>query len=122
MNIELTVEYVFFVFVVLLVTSVLVKGLRSLATAIQTNHLASLLGEPGDNGPVKNSFSRVAGSIGAFGLAAIFIGVGYWALYTLFFGEANELENMKDLGIYFLSGSALFAPYAFNQLKSIFKG
>jgi hypothetical protein len=33
----------------------------------------------------------------------------------------GPLEKLKDVGWYFLSGSALFFPYAFNQLSKIFK-
>lgn len=64
------------------------------------------------------SFSRLAGAIGSMGLSSLFIGVGYWVIYTLFSG--GNLDELKGLGKYFLAGSALFVPYAFNQLKTIF--
>jgi hypothetical protein len=65
------------------------------------------------------SFSRVAGALGAVGIAATFVGIGYWALHELYFGD--NLGKISDLSTYFLAGSALFIPYAFNSLSSIFK-
>jgi hypothetical protein len=47
------------------------------------------------------------------------LGVGYYMLWSLFTQQSVDLSS---IGTYFLSGSALFAPYAFNQLSSIFKG
>jgi hypothetical protein len=41
-------------------------------------------------------------------------------LYSLFFAPA-DLAAVKDVRWYFLAGSALFFPYAFNKLSSIFK-
>lgn len=111
-----------FVFVFLLMTSVLMNGLRSLYKMLGSDDMRGMLTEMGatDDAP-KNSFSRTAGAVGAFGLASVFIGIGYWIVYILFLGDIAQLKDLKDLGIYFLSGSALFAPYAFNQMKTIFK-
>lgn len=69
--------------------------------------------------PPKPSFSRLSGAVGSMGLAAIFIAIGYWVIYALFNGK--NLSDLDGLGIYFLSGSAIFAPYAFNQLGKVFK-
>ena len=68
----------------------------------------------------KGSFSRTAGAIGAVGMAAVSIELGYWVLYALFF-DPQQLDKLKDTGLYFLAGSALFFPYAVNQLSKIFK-
>lgn len=68
---------------------------------------------------VSPSFSRLTGAVGTMGLAAIFIGVGYWVIYAVF--NNLSLIVLQDLGVYFLSGSALFAPYAFNKLAGVFK-
>ncbi len=65
------------------------------------------------------SFSRVAGAVGTIAIAATFVGLGYWIVYSLFFKQ--PLEDLAETGVYFLAGAALFAPYAFNQLSSIFK-
>lgn len=65
------------------------------------------------------SFSRVAGAFGALALAMAVIGISYWLIYALFYEK--ELSVLQQAGWFFLSGSALFAPYAFNQLSSVFK-
>jgi len=69
--------------------------------------------------PEKGSFSRTAGIIGAIGMASVTIGIGYWVIYGLFFDTAS-LDSIKSVGWYYLAGSALFFPYAFNQIASIF--
>lgn len=66
------------------------------------------------------SFSRVAGAMGAIGIAATFVGISYWILHTLFFDISN-LTNLQGLDTYFLAGSAMFLPYAFNQVAATFK-
>jgi len=74
---------------------------------------------PADSGKPVGSFSRVAGAIGSTVLAALFAGISYWALHTLFMG--GDLTRLQDLSTFFLVGSALFAPYAFNQIRGIFQ-
>jgi hypothetical protein len=74
----------------------------------------------GGTAPTEPSFSRVAGAIGALGIAAAFVGIGYWILHALFFVK-SDLANIDGLRTYFLAGAAMFLPYAFNQLASIFK-
>jgi len=68
----------------------------------------------------KASFSRMAGAIGTLALAATLVGVGIWCIYSLYLKPAN-LQQLEHLGTFFLSGAALFAPYAVNQLTKIFK-
>lgn len=70
---------------------------------------------------VQTSFSRVAGLIGAIALAALFASGGYWVFFKLFFGQLND-SAIKDFAMYLASGAALFAPYAVNQIASIFRG
>jgi hypothetical protein len=77
-------------------------------------------GQPQPPRSDQGSFSRLAGSIGAIGIAATFVGISYWVLHTLFFDIGN-LTKIEGLATYFLAGSAMFLPYAFNQLSSIFK-
>ena len=72
--------------------------------------------KPGNVG----SFSRISGAFGAMALAMAVTGISYWLVFALFYDPGN-LKNLKDAGWFFLAGSALFAPYAFNQLASIFK-
>ena len=107
-------------------TLVLIWGLRMLKSSFKVEGtLLKLLSEdephpknPKDNSP-KPSFSRLAGAVGSMGLAAVFIGIGYWVIFALFTGE--DITRLDGLGPYFLSGSALFAPYAFNKLARVFK-
>lgn len=73
-------------------------------------------GAPASEAP---SFSRVAGSLGAVGLAATFVGIGYWALHALYFD--GDLTRISGLSTYFVAGSALFIPYGFNMLSSVFR-
>ena len=89
-------------------------------TVLQKALSEKLSPDPGGTAPAEPSFSRVAGAIGALGIAAAFVGIGYWVLHALFFVEA-DIANIDGLRTYFLAGAAMFLPYAFNQLASIFK-
>lgn len=64
------------------------------------------------------SYSRVGAAVGTFVLATMVLGMGYYMLWSLF---TRHTVDLSSVGTYFLSASALFAPYAFNQLSSIFK-
>jgi hypothetical protein len=110
-----------------IMTLILLWGLRIVSKALEKGDqgkplLQSVLAEEPDpqDPDTKGSFSRTAGAFGAMGLAMTTIGMGYWVLFALFF-KAGDLSHLKDTWPYFLSGSALFAPYAFNQLSRIFK-
>lgn len=68
------------------------------------------------------SYSRVTGALGAVVLTSFF-----WAVGNILLANALEMADvrkltdlMNSLSRYFLIGSALFLPYAFNQLKSLF--
>lgn len=66
------------------------------------------------------SFSRVAGFLGITILASLF-----WTLSNVVIGysvlnPAQIAVVLGGSGKIFLIGAALFLPYAFNQLKSIF--
>lgn len=74
------------------------------------------IGQKADDVP---STSRLGAAVGTLVLAIMALGVGYYMLWSLFTQQGVDLSS---IGTYFLSGSALFAPYAFNQLSSIFKG
>ena len=65
-------------------------------------------------------FSRTAGAIGAGGLAAIFVTLGYWIIYALHF-DPEAIYHLNGLSNYFLLGAALFAPYAIDKVRDIFK-
>lgn len=93
-------------------------GRTFLQQSLSEKIVASEAGRDGAPDEV-GSFSRVAGAFGAIALAAAMIRVSYWLVYALFYKE--DLTVLKNAGWFFLSGSSLFAPYAFNQLSSIFK-
>ena len=93
---------------------------RSLLMEALSEKTVSKVGDEPTATPGKvGSFSRTAGAFGAMALAAAVIGVSYWLVYALFYTQ--PLTVLKDASWFFLSGSALFAPYAFNQLSSVFK-
>lgn len=77
----------------------------------------------GQAGSDNTSYSRLAGMVGAIVLAAFFWALGDVILFKLFApdGTTQITAMMAGLSTYFLSGTALFAPYAFNQVSAIFK-
>jgi hypothetical protein len=124
-------QYFTFYMMMIVTTFVLIWGLKLVTKALAADAnsgkplVASILSEPGPSPTPqepgdKGSFSRTAGAIGATGMAAMFIGIGYWVLYGLFFAK-GDLAVLKHVGWYFLAGSSMFFPYAFNQLSSVFK-
>jgi len=127
--------WIAFVLALVAMTGVLVWGLRLITRVLKQpvgdakagrtvmqEVLSEKVVRTGENKPddeKTGSFSRVAGAVGTIAIAATFVGLGYWIVYGLFFKQ--PLEDLAQTGVYFLAGSALFAPYAFNQLSSIFK-
>jgi hypothetical protein len=69
--------------------------------------------------PLVASASRMIALLGAVVMAAFFIGLGYWVIWALFNGQS--IEPAKDTLVFFLSGTALFTPYAANRISSIFQ-
>ena len=111
-------KFVTFILSIIVYTAVLIWGLKLIHKSLE-NKLDKILSEKSGSQAGTPSFSRLAGAVGAMGLAVALIGIGYWSIYTLF--ADGDLSKLQGLSTYFLSGSALFAPYAFNQLSSIFK-
>ena len=70
-------------------------------------------------GPSASSASRLIAMIGTLILAAILLGVGYGMIWSLF--TKGQIPALAGIGPYLMGGAALFAPYAFNQLKEAFK-
>lgn len=121
-----------YVIAVVALTAVLIWGLRNVSRELSRKDpsgdktfLAEALSEKNgasdalDDKPAEPSFSRVAGALGAVGLAATVVAIGYWVVYQLYFG--TDLDKITKLSTYFLAGSALFIPYGFNKISSIFK-
>jgi hypothetical protein len=65
------------------------------------------------------SASRLIAAFGLMVLAVMILGIGYGIMWNLF--TAGKIPNLNGIGPYLLGGSALFAPYAFNQIKEAFK-
>ena len=66
------------------------------------------------------SYSRVAGVVGAIVLATFLWALGNIVLYFAI-EDADKISTiLGNVGDFFLAGAALFAPYAFNQLKHVF--
>lgn len=67
------------------------------------------------------SASRVALLIGGLVMAVFLWALGNVVIYTAM-TDASKIATLLDsVGTFFLSGSALFAPYAFNQLGTVFQ-
>lgn len=67
------------------------------------------------------SYSRVSGLIGAVILATFFWGLGNIILYKAIISPSEITTLLSSVGSFFLAGSSLFVPYAFNQLKGVFQ-
>ena len=95
--------------------------LRSKSKDGKVDVIGEFLTEKAEVGAGKSSFSRLAGAVGAMAIAATFVGISYWAIEALFFEKDEYLGRLEKLWVYFMVGSALFAPYAFNKLSEVFK-
>ena len=71
------------------------------------------------SGAPDNTYSRVAGVLGAMSLTGLFICVVFWVQYALF--NDKPLDPLSELWPLFTVGCALFAPYAFNRASQIGK-
>ncbi len=138
-----TVQIIFLVLTYLTITVILFRGMLLLEAALKSNapdnsnrmFLIRALSEklPGrqDDPPPPGtgttpseeppSASRIGMALGTLVLAVVVLGVGYYIVYALFM-DVDLTKKLDKIHYYFLSGAALFAPYAFNQLSSIFKG
>jgi hypothetical protein len=146
MDVPFTMQCLTYVFVQAVITLILFKALSEIVKALRStwstssqSMVTSILSEPTAFIPVslpvgtdsttvvppkavdgKGSFSRTAGFIGAIGMSSVFIGIGYWVTYALFF-HPDQLGYLKSTAYYFGAGSALFFPYAFNQISRLLK-
>lgn len=67
------------------------------------------------------STSRIVGLLGGVVLVALTWGLSNFVVWAAFFDPARIQPVLDYVGQFYLAGSALFAPYAFNQLGSAFK-
>ena len=83
--------------------------------------LSGALREKGADGqPGAPSYSRITGLLGAVVTSTFFWALGNVVLWKAFSQAAEIGPLIRAVWPYFLIGSALFLPYAFNQLRSIF--
>ncbi len=78
---------------------------------------------PGQKPIMVASSSRLIALLGLLAILSVFIGFGYYFLYTAFAGNtsaADMKESMKAVLYYLVSGAVLFAPYLANQLRETF--
>lgn len=67
------------------------------------------------------SYSRVTGAIGAIVVTSFFWATGNVVLYLALSNQVPAVKVLLNgVSLFFLIGSALFLPYAFNQLKTLF--
>lgn len=66
------------------------------------------------------SYSRLTGLIGGTVLAFFLWAFGNVVIYVSLTNPSEIATILSSVGSYFLAGSALFAPYAFNQLRTTF--
>jgi hypothetical protein len=66
------------------------------------------------------SYSRVTGLVGAVIVTSFFWAIGNIIIYKAFTQVSDIKLITESVGRFFLVGSALFLPYAFNQLKTVF--
>src|SRR5262245_2186198 len=76
---------------------------------------AMLVAEPAMVG----SASRLFAMLGTLVLTVVMLGIGYAMIWSLF--TRGTIPALEGIGPYLMGGAALFAPYAFNQLKEAFK-
>lgn len=85
-------------------------------------HMRRALWDKGANGPIEStSYSRITGLFGAVVLTTFFWAMGNVILWRVATARDQDVEALIDsVWKFFLLGSALFLPYAFNQLRSVF--
>jgi hypothetical protein len=65
------------------------------------------------------STSRLVALLGLLGILSMFLGVGYYILWSLFC--KNTVPQLWEIMRFFYGGAAMFAPYAVNQIRTAFE-
>lgn len=65
------------------------------------------------------STSRLVALLGLLGILSMFIGVGYYLLWSLFC--KGEVPQLWEIVRFFYAGAAMFAPYLVNQIREAFE-
>ena len=90
------------------------------AVAVVPGDVAPAAAPPVDPGS-SASASRLVAFLGTIAILAMFMGFGLYAIWAAFNGRAAEArDTLKAMSSYLLYGSAMYAPYAFNQIKAAF--
>jgi hypothetical protein len=75
---------------------------------------------PGQKPILLASASRTIALFGLLVLMGALVGVAYFVLWALFYGQ--PLDNLTNLAPVFYGAASLFAPYAVNQVRSAVVG
>jgi hypothetical protein len=75
---------------------------------------------PGQKPILLASASRTIALFGLLVLMGALVGVAYFVLWALFYGQ--PLDNLTKLAPVFYGAASLFAPYAVNQIRSAVAG
>ncbi len=88
--------------------------------AVPANPVGPTAPGPGRGGDPDggNSYSRITGCAGSVVLATFIWALGNAVLYNAYEAPQTVKDMLTGVAPFILSGSALFAPYAFNQLSS----
>lgn len=65
------------------------------------------------------STSRLVALLGLLGILSMFLGVGYYILWSLFC--RNTVPQLWEIMRFFYGGAAMFAPYVVNQIRTAFE-
>lgn len=86
--------------------------------------LSQALKEKSLNGAAteSTSYSRVTGALGAVVVTSLFWSIGNMVLAHALAGDDKIPPLIRAVTPFFLTGSALFLPYVFNQLKTLIPG
>jgi hypothetical protein len=116
--------------IVAVVLALTAFNLPIIFTALQTRHVDNLSGRLGQALQEKDSagdptnatsYSRVTGAVGAVIVGSLFWVVSNITLALAILNPHLLPDLLTGVGKLFLVGAALFLPYAFNQLKSVWQ-
>ena len=117
---------VFFIGGVLMSVRALREKSHWLVHALSEKNPSKAAGDNGATGsstdqPPAGSTSRLIAFLGGLGMLALYMGLGVYALWALFNGCTSDVKDaMAAVSKYLLYGTAMYAPYAFNQVKAAF--
>jgi hypothetical protein len=96
------------------VTAASASAAASTAAAVVKSATSNL------NDAAATSYSRITGFAGTVVLTCFVWALGDAVIYNAYIAPTSVKDMLTGVGPFILAGSALFAPYAFNQLSSVF--